>query len=271
MNKAEVKRSSVKKTVILIAVIVILVAVNCFFWNEKEVYNSILLIVISIGVAAIFFCFLNFLNDGIFYAGILVRDNVPNSEINKIISTAKSWKALNLIWLSTYWILTSFSILLSILVVFAASYESDVDTQKVIMYSVISLSMTAISAVIRPKEQAYGYRVAYERLNGKLLLFSSGLCPWKDVLDTVIWGEKGITYSAYDTIDTNSRDEQNSDPKKETDRQQRTRRGKLKTRYGKTDAGDNLRRKKRRYPGSACPTDRFPASVGVRDAKKPET
>ena len=101
MNKAEVKRSSVKKTVILIAVIVILVAVNCFFWNEKEVYNSILLIVISIGVAAIFFCFLNFLNDGIFYAGILVRDNVPNSEINKIISTAKSWKALNLIWLST--------------------------------------------------------------------------------------------------------------------------------------------------------------------------
>lgn len=209
MNKEKVKRFRVK-TVILIAVFVILVAVNCFFWNEKEVYNSILLIVISIYAACIIFCFLNVLVEGIFYIEIPQKDDVLKSEIEKIVRTTKSWKFFNLIWLSTYWVLTALPILFSIMVVFVANYEPDDGTEKVILYSVLSLSMTTISAVIRPKEQAYGYRVAFERLNGKLLLFSSGQCQWKDVLDTVIWGEKGITYSAYDTIDTNSKDEQNS-------------------------------------------------------------
>lgn len=208
MNKA--KLNPYVKIVILIAVIVVLVVVNCLLWNEKAIYNNILLIVISIYVACIIFCFLNFLDDGIFHTDIPGGDNVPKSEIDKIVSTARSWKALNLIWLSTYWVLTAFPILFSIIVIFVANYEPNGGTQNVILYSVLSLAMTAISAVIRPKEQAYGYRVAYERLNGKLLLFSSGQCQWKDVLDTVIWGEKGITYSAYDTIDTNSKDEQNS-------------------------------------------------------------
>ena len=185
------------KMVLFIAVIAGLIVGNRILWNLCDKYSNILHVAISIYVACVIFCFLFFLDDGIFYTDIPQIDNVPKSEIIKIISIARSWKFLNLIWLSTYWAMTSFPILLSILVIFSAG-----NTEKVILYSVVSLAMTAVSAVIRPKEQAYGYRVGFERLNGKLLLYSNGVCLWEEVLAAVNWGEKGITCSTYDTINT---------------------------------------------------------------------
>ena len=224
--------------IILLAISVFLV--DLILWNYLATDSKLLLIAVSVCVVFGGYAFIP-LNDGLFLE-IDERSDAECSEshlFEQALSMAHSWKTLNLAWLIAYWVLSAFPIFLSILVIFAASYDVNTENDnlmdyseiesaqiidntidaderievqnisklsvadRVIVYSTISLAMTVMSFVLRPKEQAYGYRKAYENLNGKMWQYRSRACMLKDVIDAVDIGEKMITGAAYDTFITN--------------------------------------------------------------------
>lgn len=228
----------------MIAFAVVMVLVNWLCWNHLQTVSKLLLIAFSVTMVFVVYAFTFYLNDGLFSSayGYDSKDKDKNDAISleQALSIARSWKTLNLAWLIAHWVLSGLPILLSILVIFAANYNYDVNSsapgqvnntasvgiqeeesatgtnseidvmgtnnrtgnERIIICSAISLAMTAFSFIIRPKEQAYGYRVAYEGLHGKLWLYRNGDCELKDVLDAVDIGERMITGATYDTFVT---------------------------------------------------------------------
>lgn len=70
----------------------------------------------------------------------------------------------------------------------------------IVVYSTISICGTCASWLIRPKEQAHGYRVAFESLNSALNHFFARKKAWQDVLKAIDEGEKIINKTTYDSI-----------------------------------------------------------------------
>lgn len=124
--------------------------------------------------------------------------NIGADNIKHAWRTREIWKILNVIWISIYFYLNILMILLPILVIYAT--QNGNSGKVIVVYSTISICGTCASWLIRPKEQAHGYRVAFESLNSALNHFFAGEKAWQDVLEAIDKGEKIINETTYDSI-----------------------------------------------------------------------
>ena len=128
----------------------------------------------------------------------MISSKVTEDNLKRALRTREIWKISNIIWLSIYFFLNILMILLPILVIYATQNGNSDKT--IIVYSIISICGTCSSWLIRPKEQAHGYRVAFESLNSALNHFLAGEKEWQDVLKAIDEGEVKINKTTYDSI-----------------------------------------------------------------------
>ena len=191
------KRLSIKWVDVLLIVfsIATLITINILTWHYLNSYNIALIVFISIFLFAIVLDLITGHTTN--YINYELYSSIPSHEIHRTNSTVRAWKIWSNIWITAYFFLSIFPIFLSLIVIYIANQIS-ANVNDITLYSVISLCLTAITFILRPKEQAYGYRIAFEDLNNKIVQFSNNECEWGEVTNSIYNGEKIITKTTYD-------------------------------------------------------------------------
>lgn len=185
----------VKKSIMLIITYALIFGLNFILWKHLSPYDRVLIIGASASLAILSTSIILFaMSDGNYY--VINKEGIPDDLIRDAYIKRDSWQALHFTWKTVYYLLTGLSILLSVLVLYIACYNSE-STDKIILYSILSIILTTVSFILRPKELAYGFRQAFEALNYKLSLFSSGKCFWEEVLVSIRRGEHIITETEF--------------------------------------------------------------------------
>lgn len=116
---------------------------------------------------------------------------------NDLIQTAyirKSiWLKSYIIWLVVHYWMAASSILATSITIYITSGE-EINKNKIIFYSIISLFVSIMSYVLNPKRISSGYRNAYQEIDTALLKFDNS--DFEMLSEALIKGEEHIkTYS----------------------------------------------------------------------------
>lgn len=206
-NKEEVMDSSHKrinttiaKSLLCILVVIITICIDWFMLlNISEPYNKMMIIIVSICIDALGILVITLWHIFPYTDLDKCKFSVDIRELQRTHALSQIWKISYIIWLTVYFILIGMSIFSSVIAAFIAS-DKDSSANQIILYSTISICFTTISLLVRPKEQASGYRYAFEQLSRVLQRYLGGdtECKWDDVVSTIATCEEVITKRTFD-------------------------------------------------------------------------
>ena len=134
-----------------------------------------------------------------------------NEKLVPYYSRKTAWLKLNIVWLIFHYWFVGLSFLAPTITLLMAAYfgKDNIEIFRVVVYSLLGILGSLLSFIMNPIKQAYGYRIAYQILDGVLIsVCNNGNGNVSKLLnDAITRGERYITHSTYGTFSVNDTEE----------------------------------------------------------------
>ncbi len=192
--------STAIKFFVCLFTVLVTVAINYFVLPHIwATYNTIMVVIVSIFVYVLILLVTTLWQTFPYANSDQNKFSVDIREVHRTYVLSQIWKISYVIWLAVNFFLVGMSIFSSVIAAFIAG-DGDPSSNYIIFYSIISICFTAVNFLVRPKEQASGYRYAFEKLTQVLQSYMGGDagCKWEDVVAAIAKCEKKITRRTFD-------------------------------------------------------------------------